>query len=76
MKKKKFQAKEYMRCVIIRARLAIKKDILKTRRYALYVQAQVAKTISPVYQQGGWAAIPSFSLCIIAGRPLLITYLA
>jgi hypothetical protein len=65
MKEKKFQTKEYMRHVIILARLAIKRDILKTRRYALYVQARVVKTISSVCRQGVWVAIPSFGLCIV-----------
>jgi hypothetical protein len=52
MKKKKFQAKEYMRCVITLVQLATKRDILRTRRYALYVQERVARIKSTVNQQG------------------------
>jgi hypothetical protein len=50
-KEKKFQAKKYMRCVIIHVQLATKRDILITGRYALFVLAQVARIKSTVNQQ-------------------------
>ncbi len=53
-----------MRCVITPVQFATKRDILITRRYALYVQARAARIKSTVYQQGGSVANLSFSFCI------------
>jgi hypothetical protein len=64
-KEKKFQAKEYMRCVITPVQFATKRDILITRRYALYVQVRVARIKSTVYRQEVSVANLSFSLFIV-----------
>jgi hypothetical protein len=57
-----------MRCVITLVQFATKRDILLTRRYALDVQARVARINSTVYQQGVSVANLSFSLCIVYTR--------
>jgi hypothetical protein len=50
-----------MRCVIIPVQFVTKRDILIMGRYALLVQARVARIKSTVYQQGVSGTIVTFN---------------
>jgi hypothetical protein len=60
-KKKMFTVKVNMQCVIVPALNAAVRDILKTKKYALFVQVRVARTKSTVNRQAAWVAKQSLN---------------